>query len=380
MQGCRELIERARTEAGLDDFGEDGFREGLEVLVDSLNREARLNALGESALAERIVLHLRQRLEIEDWYRRHPEIADEEIRDPLFGVSLPRTGSSALSFLLASDPAVRYLRVWESSRPCPPPGTVQGADPRRGVSASSADERLEGGTRTPSGIDGAMECQDLMALDFRSQIFQAFGQIPRYSEWLLHTDLTGTYAYHRRVLKLLQWRQPARPWRLKAPTHMLYLDALVRAYPEARFVMTHRDPSEVIASVAAVYADIIGKFTDRIDHAYIGDLNLRTWSEAMRRAIAFRDAGGEPRFHDIHFRAMLADPIGQVRELYAWLGEPVSPRFSRSMTEWWAANEGGERMAKRNLAEFGLDPQSVRGHFAEYRERMERWAPFGEAA
>jgi len=380
MESHRTLIDRARREAGLDDFGADGFREGLEILVDSLDREAGLNALGESALAERIVLHLRQRLEIEDWYRRHPEIADEEIRAPLFGVSLPRTGSSALSFLLASDPAIRYLRVWESSRPCPPPGTVEGPDPRRGVSASSADETLKGGRRTPSGIDGAMECQDIMALDFKSQIFQAFAQVPRYSDWLLQTDLTETYAYHKRVLKLLQWRQPARPWRLKAPTHMLYLDALTAAFPDARFVMTHRDPSDVILSVATVYADIIGKFTDRTDHAYLGDLNLRTWSEAMRRAIAFRHGGGDHRFHDIHFRAMLRDPLGQVRELYAWLGEPVSPEFARAMAAWWASNESEPRMAKPDPARFGLDPAAVRGHFGDYLAHMERWAPFSEAA
>lgn len=376
----RDLTERAEKETGLSDFGAEGFREGLEILVDSLNSEARLNALGESALTQRILLHLKQRLEIEAWYRRHPEIEDEEIRNPLFGVSLPRTGSSALSFLLASDPAVRYLRVWESSRPCPPPGTVEGPDPRRGVSASSADEQLKGGTRTPTGIDGAMECQDLMALDFRSQIFQAFAQIPRYSEWLLQADLSGTYAYHKRVLKLLQWRQPRRPWRLKAPTHLLYLDALVATYPDARFVMTHRDPGEVILSVAAVYADIAGKFSDALDHAWLGELNLRTWSEAMRRGIAFRDAGGDPRFHDIHFRAMLADPIGQVRELYAWLGEPISPPFARSMADWWQSNENAQRMPRPDAALFALDPDAVRQHFSEYRARMERWAPFGEAA
>ncbi|MFC3213794.1 sulfotransferase [Novosphingobium panipatense] len=124
---------------------------------------------------------------------------------PLFGVGLPRTGSSALSFLLSSDPEIRYLRVWESAQPCPPPSTVKAADPRRGASASAVDETLKGGRRTPTGIDGAMECQDLMALDFRSQIFQAFAQIPSYSEWLIEADLAGTYRYERRVLKLLQW-------------------------------------------------------------------------------------------------------------------------------------------------------------------------------
>ncbi|MFC3213793.1 sulfotransferase family protein [Novosphingobium panipatense] len=106
---------------------------------------------------------------------------------------------------------------------------------------------------------------------------------------------------------------------------MLYLDALDAAFPDARFVMTHRDPAEVMLSVATVYADIIGKFTDHPDPVYIGELNVQCWSEAMKRAMAFRAAGQDNRFFDIHFRTMEADPIGEVRRLYDWLGEDVSP-------------------------------------------------------
>lgn len=373
MEDSKDLMAAARAATGLDEFGEDDFRDGLERLVRSLDTEARLNPTGRHALRDRILLHLRQRLLIEDWYRRHPEIEEEQIRAPLFGVSLPRTGSSALSFLLASDPAVRYLRVWESAQPCPPPSTVEGADPRRGMSASATDAQLQGGKRTPTGIDGAMECQDLMALDFKSQIFQAFAQVPSYSEWLLEADLGSTYRYHKRTLKLLQWGQPSRPWRLKAPTHMLYLGALDAAYPDARFVMTHRDPTDVMLSVATVYSDIIGKFSDDVDDAYIGELNLRCWSEAMTRAIAFRAKGNEDRFFDIHFRAMHEDPMAEVRALYGWLGEDVSPAFADAMASWWASNSSAERMAKPDAAQFGLDPDTVRSRFTDYLQHMTHW-------
>lgn len=381
MESPKELIEIAKVGTGLEDFGEDTFREGLEILVSALNREARLNDLGERVLRERILLYLTQRLQVEDWYRCHPEIDEEVIEAPLFGVSLPRTGSSALSFLLSSDPGIRYLRVWESARPCPPPSTVEGPDPRRGASAGGLDESLKGGKRTPTGIDGAMECQDLMAFDFKSQIFQALAQIPSYSDWLLEADLTSTYLYEKRVLKLLQWGKPARPWRLKAPTHMLYLDALDNAFPDARFVMTHRDPTDVMLSVAAVYADIIGKFTDSPDYRYMGELNVRCWSEAMRRAIAFRERGNDERFYDIHFRAMQRDPVGEVRGLYRWLGQEVSIEFAAAMQAFWEDNAARERMAKPDPSKFGLDFDQVRRHFADYLTHMERWASFdGHAA
>jgi hypothetical protein len=120
----------ARAQTGLDDFGDDSFREGLEILVRSLRNEAQLNATGEAFVYPRIAGHLAQRLQVEDWYRRHPEIDDVPVVAPLIGLGLPRTGSTALSFLLAQDPNIRYLRQWESSQPCPPPSTVEGPDPR----------------------------------------------------------------------------------------------------------------------------------------------------------------------------------------------------------------------------------------------------------
>jgi Sulfotransferase family len=124
-----ELMSTATARTGLDDFGDDSFREGLEILVRALGDEARLNARGEGFVYHRIGLHLAQRLQVEDWYRRHPEIDDEPVTAPLFGLGLPRTGSTALSFLLARDPDVRYLRSWEAAQPCPPPSTVSGDDP-----------------------------------------------------------------------------------------------------------------------------------------------------------------------------------------------------------------------------------------------------------
>src|SRR6185369_5970439 len=125
MPTIDDLLQAAATQTGLDDFGEDSFREGLEILLSSLCDEARLNAKGEAFIYNRITGYLGQRLQVEDWYRRHPEIDEVPLKAPLIGLGLPRTGSTALSLLLAQDPGVRYLRQWESTQPCPPPSTVQ---------------------------------------------------------------------------------------------------------------------------------------------------------------------------------------------------------------------------------------------------------------
>ena len=142
MTSYDDVVGAAVAQTGLDDFGDDFFREGLEILLKSLRDEARLNARGEAFIYPRIVGHLAQRLQVEDWYRRHPEIDDVPIEPPLIGLGLPRTGSTALSMLLAQDPNVRYLRRWESSQPCPPPSTVAGQRSAH-TGRRGADDRLE---------------------------------------------------------------------------------------------------------------------------------------------------------------------------------------------------------------------------------------------
>jgi hypothetical protein len=371
-----ELMAAAVQRTGLEDFGDDSFREGLELLVRALGAEARLNARGEGFVYHRIALHLAQRLQVEDWYRRHPEIDDAALESPLFGMGLPRTGSTALSFLLAQDPNIRYVRSWEAAQPCPPPSTVRGDDPR----IPAGEQKVVAGSRhhVPQDAHGPMECLDLMALDFKSQIFQAYAQIPSYSAWLVdRADFTSTYRYERRVLKLLAWGEPVRPWRLKSPAHVLSLDYLDRVFGDAKFVMTHRDPTDVILSVADVYADIVGGFTDHLDRRYLGELNVQQWSTGMDRAVKFRDGGAEHRFFDIDFRVMQADPIGEVRRLYGWLGEPVTDEFEARMHAWWTDNaEKREPHIHAEPEAFGLDLDAIRPLFANY---VERWRnPYGD--
>jgi hypothetical protein len=371
MPTAQELVDAAVAQVGLEDFGGDSFREGLGRLMESLGTEAHLNAVGEAVVYPRLLGHLVTRLQVEDWYARHPEIDDAPVLAPLIGLSLPRTGSTALSFLLAQDPDVRYLRQWESTQPCPPPSTVSGPDPR--ITPPAA---LQAGTKdhVPADVHGPMECLDLMALDFRTPIYEAFARIPAYADWLNDEDLTSTYAYERRVLKLLQWGEPPRPWRLKSPAHMLWVQDLAAVFPDARFVMTHRDPTDVIASVCDVYADIGGTFTDEVDRGYIGRVNLEQWTLGVERVLAFRDGPGDDRFYDIDFRAMQADPIGEVRGLYEWLGQPVSDEFERRMRGWWEANAAHrEESVHSDLSAYGLDPADVRPRFADYVARAREW-------
>ena len=150
-----------------------------------------------------------------------------------------------------------------------------------------------------------------------------------------------------------------------------YLDEV---FPDARFVMTHRDPTDVLLSVADVYADIVGGFTDHLDRRYLGELNVAQWSTGMQRVCRLRAGPVGARFFDIDFTAMAVDPIGQVRRLYTWLGRPVRDEFEAGMAHWWAQNSANrEPHPKADPADFGLDFDAVRPLFADYLALAADW-------
>lgn len=372
-----QLIDAAYERAGCTGFGEDTWQEGLRVLVQSLSEEAALNELGTAAMRDQIVGNLTNRLMVEHWYAKHPEIDEEQIVAPLFGLGLPRTGSTALSFLLAQDPARRPLRVWEAGDPCPPPETAtERTDPRIAVAQAGIDftnEMFPGfAGMLPTAGDGPQECLVPMAFDFRSLIFEGMSLIPSYSAWLLQCDMEPAYRYHRRVLKLLQWRCPPERWWLKTPAHMLSIDALDAVYPDARFVMTHRDVGKVLTSVCALYGTLAGVLTDRLDPLSIGAHNRATWRTALERLIEFRDRGNDHRFVDLSFEAVQSDPIGQVTELYAQLGDELSDEARQRMEAWWAeSSKDRAGPGSYSTHDYGLDPQVIAAEFAFYSDRFD---------
>jgi hypothetical protein len=371
-----DLVGAACARAGSSDLGEDTWREGLEVLVRSLQTDASLNELGFGAMTDLIVGFLTNRLEVEQWYARHPEIEDQEIVAPLFGLGLPRTGSTALSFLLAQDPARRSLRTWEADRPCPPPETATEHTDRR-IAATQAgidftNEMFPGFVgMLPTSATGPQECLLLMAMDFRSLVFDGMARVPSYCAWLLDCDMEPAYRYHRRVLKLLQWRCPPDRWWLKTPAHMHSINALDAVYPDARFVMTHRDVAKVLPSVCALYFALSSVLTEAPDPIAIGQQNMEIWRCSLERLIDFRDRGNEDRFHDLSFDAVQGDPIAEVEKLYAGLDDHLSEEARHRMQSWWAENSNERPVMHSYSPEmFGLDPAAIAAQFAFYHERF----------
>jgi hypothetical protein len=368
------LEAKACEQTGLTDFGDGSHHEGLERLVDSLNAEAGLSESGELMLLHRLVSLLISRLQVEDTYRTNPSIEKEQVEGPVFVIGLPRTGTTALSQLVASDPQFRSLRTWESSAPCPPPeAATEHSDPR--IAETEAGLAMMNEmfplmqTMHHAEATTATECQDLLGMSFRTVHFDGFARVPAYLAWVTECDMRSTYLYHRRVLHLLQWHCPPRLWHLKTPVHMFSLDALVEAYPDAKFLWSHRDPAKVLGSVCSLIHYTRSWASDRDDAKELGAEQLERWWLGVSRAMDFRARVGDERFADVAFSDLQTDPIGALAAAYERIGVAFPESSHRAVTAWAGGHEPGAHGSHSyELADFGLEAAQVRERFAPYLE------------
>lgn len=373
------LLAEARRRSGLHDFGDDDFREPFELLCAALGTEAALTPLGRRLARHEVSTLLESRLRVVDTVKRHPEIEKQEIRAPLFVTGSGRSGTSLLHELLAQDPRHRALLTWEALRPCPPPETATYAsDPR--IARANREvrlwERIAPSYATMHENGGALpqECIYLSAQAFRSDLLSGFYQVPSYSGWLAGCDMTPGYAWHRRVLQLLQWRHPTERWVLKAPSHLWTLEALLAVYPDARLVQTHRDPLVVLPSMASLAATLYWLRSDRVDATRIARQMTRSIAFMLEKSAAQRDAGLLPpeRVCDVRYADLVADPIGTLRSLYDHFGMKLSPEAETRMRAYLEAKPKDRRGAHRyRFEDTGLDLDEERRRFAAYRERFD---------
>ncbi|OHV31949.1 MULTISPECIES: sulfotransferase family protein [Pseudofrankia] len=365
------LLDAAVTATGLTDFGPGDFREGLDVLLDSLDRDGDLSPDTDAAVIGVFHRRLVNRLELEAWYREHPEIEDLPVRGPVDVNGLPRTGTTALANILSLDPQFRGLRGWEQSKPCPPPELdTELTDPRRlALVKEYAETSADLKAMHLYDADATMEDSEILGMSFHGQ--QMTLPVYGYHAWWRGADLADTFQHHRRAIKLLQSRRPPDLWLFKAPHHKFHLEPLAAAYPDARFVMTHRDPAKAVPSYASIVSAILPPAAGERDHRRLGQEICEHLRVGMENAVAARARLGEDRFFDVHHREFVADPMGTVRRVYDFLGLELRPEVERAMADWHAANRTGAHGVHHYTAEqFGLDEEQIRADYEFYIRRF----------
>jgi len=372
------MVANAMATTGLSDLGDPTWRDGLERLLDGLDRQARLNDLGHTIVDAEMVNYLSTRMRILEWRRTHPEVAGGAITRPIVIVGQPRTGTTILYDLLAQDPANRAPLTWEVDQPVPPPETATyTTDPRIAESEAMAampDLIIPGFTDFhPMGATLAQECVRMTGSDFKSMMFPLQYDVPDYNRWLLHeADLAPTYRWHRIFLQHLQSGHAGDRWLLKSPCHLWHLGALLDEYPDALIIQTHRDPVTVISSVSALAALLRAMASDDPSVSvaaaeYAEDIIL-----GLDRSVAARVDGTVPadQVVDVQFGEFMADPFTTIGAVYDALGIEYTAEAESAMRAFLDTHpgDGGGAGSRYTFAETGLDADELRERCAAYQE------------
>jgi Sulfotransferase family len=371
-----KLLDDIATQVGLQDFGDPSFRDGLENVLTSAEQSAQLTALGSQVLEGTVRASLRNRLRVTDWHRSHPEAGRQPVDVPIIIVGLARSGTTALSHLLGADAANRSLLGWEAGDCVPPPTTATYASDPRFLAAQSAPrvlDHLNPGFRAihEDPPDQPVECAVPLAQHFTSLALSTMFNVPAYDEWLLQTDLTAAYAWHRKVLQLLQFQCPG-PWQLKSPVHCYAIDTVAATYPDALFVMPHRDPVKCLASTCSTVLSLSGTFTAADHRAAVAERWPQMTATMLERIVSFRERNGDSRFLDVPYADIVRDPVEVVRTIYTRIGRELSPE-TEGVLRAHVAKEPQHLHGKHaySLQEFGLRREPVEELLSGYMARFD---------
>jgi Sulfotransferase family len=367
---AEDLRASASRVTGLADFGPDDYTDGLEVLLESYARDAGLTPLGVRATRALLRGALAARLVSEAGWQAHRGCAQVRVQRPVFVTGLPRTGTTALHRLLVADPAHQGLELWLAEAPQPrPPRQDWAANPVfQQISAACARHHVAHPGFTGVhyiAADQVEECWQLLRQSMRSVSFECLAHLPAYSAWLRDQDWTGAYQRHRRNLQLIGLNDPGR-WVLKNPSHLFALDALLRVYPDAMVIQTHRDPRAAIASVCSLAAQATQGWSEVFTGTVIGRDQLELWASGLERFTAERARHDPARFCDVDYEEFTADPFGVVEKVYGYFGLPLPGTAADSMRDLIAqAGPAGSagRGHRYALADFGLTGAEVHERF-----------------
>ncbi len=368
------LHEEASGLAGLDDFGDPSYVEGLRALLASLDEDDNLSKVGGMIFRGQIIAILVTRLRVQEQLAQHPAVGRDEIRRPIVISGLVRTGSTALHYLMGQDPGLQKLEYWLSAQPQPrPPRSEWDAHPDFQASVKELSFLYE---KTPSLMavhemyaDWPEECRHILAQNFTDDRFESAAALPSYCEWYHNTPHPGTYALHKKVIQLIGSNDPGRRWLLKYPVHLRQLPCFFDEYPDACIVQTHRDPRSVVASYASFISKIRTVHEKTVDIKAIAREQMESWANAADKGIAARRQLDPANFHDLQFDDFMSDPIAAVEGIYSHFDQELSDEGRAKLGAWRDAHPQGKHGAHEYDAEAtGISESEILDRFAGYMD------------
>lgn len=375
-----EIIEKATRKAGYTG-SLPRAEEGIRRMVQSVNEEAMPNPFGSMAVKRLLERSLYNRFKVEQHMALHPEIEQAPITEPVFIIGMPRTGTTILHALLHQDPAHRSPLAWECLLPYPPhtPETFENNEQL----ATIRKEFSQLFKLVPDFLrkhymaaDSPQECLGIDALDFNTFQLSAQLYVPSYMDWIANgADRLATMRFHKRFLQYLQsGGVTGDRWLLKSPVHLMRLPELFGVYPDARIIMTHRDPTNVVTSTASLISSVRSLYSDHEDPHRTGHEQLAIWSLYHKRFLESRaKLNKEDRIIDLKFDDFAKDQIGTVKKIYDRFGWEFSDIALVHFKEFLIQNPKDKNGVHYYTPEtFGLTREMIHKEFTEYNEFLSR--------
>ena len=378
---ARSIVKKAKKDANYAGEVSNELVVGLEQLVHSINKESRINAFGSIALKGLLKRTLTSRLKVEQSLHDNPDILQSKITAPVFIIGMPRTGTTILHSLLHEDVNHRSPLAWECLLPSPVPEPSTFSDnPQLNTIKKEFGQLFklvpDFQKKHHMTAESPQECIGITALDFNS--FQTCAQvyIPSYLKWFAEeSDQLQTMRFHRRFLQYLEsGGVRSERWLLKSPVHMMRLSALFEVYPDAKIIMTHRDPAKVVPSAASLISSVRSLYSDYEDPARSGVEQLDFWKMSFDRFMADRaQLNKENQILDLHFNDFVQDQMACVDKIYSYFDWSLDDASRSKMKDFLASNPKGKHGSHEYcLEDFNLTQSQVSEEFKEYYSFLDK--------
>ncbi len=372
-----DILKWATRRKRLDEFGDPRFLHFFDKFME-LIEPLPYSGLGRLITRQMVLKALANRLMVERYVERFPEVERIEVRRPLFVVGFPRTGTTLLQRLLSLDEGYRSLKFWELHTPVPILIDRHVADRRRRIQVAERALRItnwlfpempqmhQTDALTPE------ECWQLFFPTFGFFNFDLQAGLYDWGNWLFEQDMSFPYGEYRRCLQLLAHQEPTGLFVLKCPEHMWFLDAVLKVFPDAGIVWTHRDPFHSVPSYCSMISLNRRMLYGRADPLEVGAHITDRFHVGVSRAMALRERVGEERFFDVRFHELIRDPAAMVRRIKAWHGMDHDQRSEAAVERWLSTGRSDARGKHRYSAQmFGLRAERIHDVFADYIERFQ---------
>lgn len=364
FDGLLAEVQRGRVALGPDDLA---AVEGLRLLLADHAANPDLSGLGWMSTQDQIRDRLRNRAVVRDAQAKRPDVRDEPVTAPVFVVGLPRTGTTLTYNLIARHPGNRGPKLWEMTNlglPLPEAERAKVIERTRKRFATVGKVSPAWAHLHP--LVAESEEEDFM-LRAHTEMYATWGPAPRYLEWVRGADLTDDYRFLRDALQVIAAGEAPDRWVLKHPMNLWRMPEILRAFPDARFVWTHRAPASAVASGCSMAEATHTMYIKpgRIDLDRIGQEWLEISAGGVERATALREQLPADAVVDVVYDDLMARPETVLRGVFDRLDLPWTEADGANLAA--ATDRTGHRPHAYTLDRYGLTEAQVDQAFSAYK-------------